>query len=245
MALPAHCAYPWAMATLSVSFDTAALQRLDKRLLLLTDRNLRFVAAKALSEAGKAAQQELVREMPRFIDRPTRWTLGSTFVRYAKADDLETTIGVRSDEQGRGHAAGRYLLPIIKGTTPKLKGVDLSATKLGRSSGRAVVMPGKVRLNEAGNVTLSKYAAVLGSIRDKKPGSRYFVAQTSNGRTGIFQRRGKRRTPVDLIFWLDPNPKPRRAQLPLRQVVFDGFSRAWPSQVKAAAEAELARRLGG
>lgn len=245
MALPALRAYPWPMTTVSVSLNSAALQGLEKRVQLLTDRNLRFVAAKALSEASKAAQQELVHQMPRFIDRPTRWTLGSTFVRFAKADDLESVVGVRSDDQGRGHAAGRYLLPIIKGTTPKLKGADISASKLGRAAGNAVVMPGKVRLNESGNVTLSKYAAVLGSIRDKKPGSRYFIGQTSNGRTAVFQRRGKRRTPVDLVFWLNPNPKARRAQLPLERIVVEGFGKAWPGQVRVAIEAELARRLGG
>lgn len=235
------------MATLRIDLQSD-LKRLDSRVQLLTDQNLRYMAARALTGAAQAAQAELKQATPRYIDKPTRWTLGGTYVRFAKAQDLTAEVGFRQDTQGRGNAAGRYLQPIVKGTTPKLKGADLSATKIAGQPAGAVLVPAKgspLRKTESGNYTISAYAKVLGSARQGGQGRPYFVAPVKPGSStqAIFTRTG-RSGQLRRVFTIDPNPKTRPPQFPVQPILRQAFERAWPGQLKAAYQAELVRRLG-
>jgi hypothetical protein len=237
------------MATIRIDFDAEALARLDNRVRLLTDQNLRFVASKALTGAAQSAQAQLKQETPRFIDNPTRWTLGGTYVKFAKASSLEAEVGFRQDMQGRGNAAGRYLLPIVKGTTPKLKGADLSATKIAGQAAGAVLVPAKgspLRPTAAGNYTISAYAKVLASARAGGQGRPYFLAPVRQGSStqAIFTRTGRGGKQLRRVFTIDPNPKTRRPQFPVREILTKAFGQAWPAEVRRAYEAEVARRLG-
>lgn len=235
------------MATVRIDLQSD-LKRLDSRVQLLTDQNLRFMAARALTGAAQAAQAELKQTTPRYIDRPTRWTVNGTYVRFAKAQDLTAEVGFRQDTQGRGNAAGRYLQPIVKGTTPKLKGADLSATKIAGQPAGAVLVPAKnspLRKTESGNYTISAYAKVLGSARQGGQGRPYFVAPVKQGSStqAIFTRT-VRSGQLRRVFTIDPSPKTRRPQFPVQPILRQAFERAWPGQLKAAYQAELVRRLG-
>lgn len=235
------------MATIRIDFDAEALKALDKRVRLLTDQNLRYVAARALTQSAKAAQAGLKEGMHRFIDKPTRWTLGSTFVQYARANDLQATVGIRSDNQGRGNAAGRYLLPIVQGTTPKIKGADLSATKIAGVASGAVLVPARnspLRKTEAGNYTISAYARVLNAAR--QGGGKYFVAPVKPGSTtqAVFARAGRGGKTTRRVFTIDPNPKTRRPVFPVQEILTTAFGQAWPIEVRRAFEAEVASKLG-
>ena len=237
------------MATVRIDLQ-GDLQRLDSRVRLLTDQNLRFMAARALTGAAQAAQQELKQATPRYIDNPTRWTINGTYVRFARADTLTAEVGFRQDAQGRGNAAGKYLLPIVKGTTPKLKGADLSATKIAGQPSGAVLVPARnspLRKTAAGNYTVSAYAKVLSSARQGGQGRPYFVAPVKPGSStqAIFTRAGRGGQQVRRVFTIDPNPKTRRPQFPVRQVLEQGFAAAWRAQLRMAFDAEVARRLGG
>jgi hypothetical protein len=242
------------MANVRIDLDSGALQRLDSRVRLLTDQNLRYAAAKALTGAAQAAQAALKQATPRYIDKPTRWTLNGTYVRFARADTLEAEVGFRSDAQGRGNAAGHYLLPIVKGTTPKLKGADLSASKIARETRGAVLVParGSGLVNSSGNVPLSKYATILGQAR--QGGGQYFVGPVKRGssvkavferKVGFIGRTSTLETNTRRLFTIDPNPKVRRPQFPVQQVLRQGFEQAWRGQIQATVQAELVRRLGG
>jgi hypothetical protein len=241
------------MATIRIDLDASALQALDKRLRLLTDQNLRYMAAKALTGAARAAQQQLRQDTHRYVDRPTRWTLNSTYVRFAKASDLTAEVGFKSDAGGRGNPAARYLLPIVKGTRPQLKGADLSATKLAGVPSGAVLVPSRSSglINSFGNVSLSNYAKILSGARTK--GGQYFIGPVKRGsstmavferKSGFIPRTSTLETSTRRLFTIDPTPKPRRAQFPVRQVLEQGFQAAWPTELRAAYQAELARRLG-
>ena len=241
------------MATIQIDFDAEALRRLDKRVRLLTDQNLRFVASRALTAASQSAQAQLKQETPRYIDQPTRWTLGGTYVKFARTQDLTTEVGFKPNPQGKGNAAGRYLQPVVKGTTPKLKGADLSASKLAGVSAGAVLIPAKASglKNAAGNVPLSKYAKILGEAR--KGGGRYYIGPVKRGSStmavfertsGFIPRTSTIETNVRRMFTIDPNPKVRRPQFPVQEILTRAFGNAWPAEVRRAYEAEVARRLG-
>ena len=238
------------MANVRIDLDAQALARLDARVRLLTDQNLRYAAARALTGAAQAAQAALKEATPRYIDNPTRWTLNGTYVRFARAQALEAEVGFRQDTQGRGNAAGRYLQPIVKGTTPKLKGADLSATKIAGVAQGAVLVPARnspLRKTAAGNYTISAYAKVLGSARQGGQGRPYFVAPVKAGSStqAIFTRAGRGGQQLRRVFTIDPNPKTRAPQFPVQPVLRKAFEQAWPAQVRASVQAELARRLGG
>jgi hypothetical protein len=241
------------MATIRIDFDAEALNALDKRVRLLTDQNLRFVAAKALNEAGGAAKQALRTAMPRFIERPVPYTVNSGFQRFAKASQLETTVGIADQSRSGRTPAAKYLLPIVKGTQPSLKGADQSATKIAREPRGAVLVPAKGSglINNSGNVPLSKYATILGQAR--KGGGQYFIAPVKQGSSvkAVFERKegflGRTSTlqrTTRRLFTIEPNPKPRRPQFPVREILDRAFGQAWPVEVRRAFEAEVARKLG-
>ena len=242
------------MSTVRLDLDASAFTALDRRVRLLTDTNLRYAVAKALTESARAAQQQLRQETPRYIDQPTRWTLNGTYVRFAKANDLTAEVGFKSNAQGRGNPAGRYLRPIVKGTTPQLKAADLAATKIARESPGAVLIParGSGLLNSAGNVPLSKYATILSGAR--QGGGQYFIGPVKRGsnvkavferKEGFLGRTSTLESTTRRLFTIDPNPKQRRQQFPVPQLLRQGFEQAWPAQVRASVQAELVRRLGG
>lgn len=230
---------------------TDSIQPAIAKLGKLTEQNIRFVVARAMTEAGKAAQQDLKQSMPRYIDRPNPWTLGSTYVQFAKASDLTVTVGIRTTDSRGRTPAGRYLMPLIKGTQPVAKGADLSASKI--AGARGVLIPargGPVRLNQYGNVSLSNYAKVLAAART--PGSNYYVAPVRRGSSvkAVFQRKeGFMRGTSTLesttrrVFTIDPNPKIRAARFPVTQVLEDGFRQAFPALLRSGLQAELARHF--
>lgn len=232
------------MASRSVTTDIA---QLGPKLRLLTDTQLRYAVAGAMTEAVKATHKDLQQDLPRFIDRPTRWTVNAAFARFAKPSDLTAEVGLRSDGS---NSAGRYLQPLIRGTRPELKRVDRSASALARAASSAVLVPAKgaVPINQYGNVSLSNYAKIIGGARSKQSG--FFVAPVRRGSTtmavfqrttGFIPRTSTLESSTRRLFTLDPNPVSRQAKLPLEQILNDGFSRHWPGALRSRFTAELRR----
>ena len=241
--------YPWGMASVRIDLQ-ADLERLDKRVRLLTDQNLSYVASRALNEAAGAAKRALREQMPRFIDKPVPYTLNSGFQRFARPNNLETVVGIADQSRSGRPAAANYLRPIVKGTTPKLKGADLSATKIAGQPAGAVLVPARnspLRKTASGNYTISAYAKVLGSARQGGDGRPYFVAPVKPGSStqAIFTRAGRGGQQVRRVFTIDPSPKVRRPQFPVQDILTKAFGQAWPAEVRRAFQAEIARKLGG
>lgn len=240
--------------TVQITIDTGQLQRLNRQLLALTQRNLTFAVAKAMTASGKAAQRDLIRETPRYIDRPTRWTLGGTYVQFAKPSDLTVEVGFRSETQGRGNPAGRYLSPVAVGTLPHLKAADLSAAKLAHLPRGTVLIPAQSAglKDSSGNVPLRLQAQILSAARSGGR-SGIFLAPVRRGSTtmAIFERRegflGRTSTydrSLRRLFTLDTSPRVRSRQFPVREVLMEGFANAWRREMATAFEVELARAIG-
>jgi hypothetical protein len=237
------------MATVRIDFDAEALRRLDGRVRLLTDQNLRYVASKALNGAADAAKASLRESMPRYIDKPVPYTLNSGFQRFARAENLEAVVGIADRSRSGRTPASKYLQPIVKGTTPSVKGADLSATKIAREAPGAVLVPAKnspLRKTAAGNYTISAYAKVLGSARQGGDGRQYFIAPVKPGSStkAIFTKAGRGGKELRRVFTIDPNPKQRRPQFPVREILTKAFGQAWPAEVRKAYQAEVQRKLG-
>ena len=235
---------------LQLTIDASQLQRLNQQLLLLNDRNIRFAVANAMTAAGRKAQAELLQSTPRFIDSPTRWTLGGISQRtYAKPADLTINLGFATERRGRGSPAGRYVNPITAGTKPHPKGADLSASKIARTRGTLIPARSAGLVDSAGNVPLRKQAQIIAAAR---AGGRsgVFIAPVRRGSStmAIFERREafmRRSSTLDRttrrLFTIDPNPKVRQRQFPVRETVEQAFAQAWPQEMAAAFKSEIAR----
>lgn len=230
---------------------TDTIQPAIAKLGQLTEQNIRFVVARAMTEAGKVAQAQLKADMPRFIDRPNPWTMGSTYVQFAKASDLTMTVGIREQDRNGRTAAGKYLQPLIAGGAPRFKGADLSASKI--AGARGVLIPAKggpIGTDRYGNVSLSNYAKVLAAAR--VPGSGIYVAPIRPGSNvkAVFQRKEKflgRTSTLESttrrVFTIDPSPKSRSARFPVPQLLEASFGQAFPALLTSGLQAELARHF--
>ena len=118
---------------------TADLDRLTQRVALLNEQQLRRTVAFALQRTSVATRDYLKQR----ISDPsgpiqggaTRWTLGGTMAsKFVKPADLVAYVGFRSDSP---RAAGRYLRPIMRGTPPITKAIDLKLSQ-GRSNLRFI-----------------------------------------------------------------------------------------------------------
>ena len=238
--------------TLSVTIDSSELGRLGDRLALLTERNIRFAVANAMTEVGRKAQADLVQATPRFIQSPTRWTLGGIPQRtFAKPSDLTIDLGFATERRGRGSPAGRYVNPIAAGTGPQMKGADLSASKI--AGRRGVLIPARSAglIDAAGNVPLRKQAQILAAARAGN--QNVFVAPVKRGsstmalferREGFMRRSSTLERTTRRLFTIEPNPKIRQRQFPVRDLVEASFAQSWRREMAAAFEAELGRAMG-
>ena len=237
---------------IDIQLDTSDLQKLNRFVLALSEKNIRFATAKAITESAKKAQAQLKTETPRYVEGPTRWTLGGTYVQFARPTDLIAEVGFRSDQQGNGNPAGRYLRPLIRGTTPQPKGADLSAAKIA-NRGRVTLIPARTAnlTNTQGNVPLSRYARILDDARTGRNG--VFIAPVRRGspvlavyqrKEGFISRTSTLESSVRRLFTLDPSPKTRRPSFPVHDILIQAFGQAWESELKAAVDAEIARSLG-
>ena len=102
-------------STFDVSSDiNKALQGLTA----LDEKNISFAVAKAMTLTGQYAQNKLKVALSAAIDRPTPYTMNSTFVTFASPSKLFMEVGIKNMARSGRIPAGRYLQALIKGQQP-------------------------------------------------------------------------------------------------------------------------------
>tara|TARA_B000000532_G_scaffold72525_1_gene57905 strand:+ start:491 stop:1213 length:723 start_codon:yes stop_codon:yes gene_type:complete len=221
-----------------------------KGLSALDEKNISFAVAKAMTLTGQFAQKKLNAAMEAAIDRPTPYTMRSTFVTFAKPSNLFMEVGIRETARNRT-AAGRYLQALVKGGQPTVKAVDLAASKI--AGYRGVLVPSKqspVKLNRYGNISLGNYKKVVGGARQL--GGAYFIAPVKRGSSvkAIYQRkegfiRGTStiENTMSRVFVIEPNPKMRARQLNLPIILGRTVQTEFPKFMKQRFEVEIGRKM--
>ena len=181
-------------------------------------KQLPWAVAKAMTESAKKAQIALKAQTPRYIDRPTPFTLNSTFVRYANPKNLEAWVGFK-DFAPKGTPAAKYLQPMVGGGIRSAKSTErqLQAAGLLRpgqfitpvSAGQDGNVP-PLKVNQYGNLTGATYTQVLSRLvafgeqgytanvsSDKRSQAKrrqrdYFIGRPGGLPLGIYARLGKR-----------------------------------------------------
>lgn len=166
-------------------------------------RQVPFATAKALTATAKLAQVNLRLEMGKVFDRPTPFTLNSTYVRPATKANLAALVKLK-DEAFKGTPAARYLAPQITGGDRVLKRFERALVAIGALQPGWFAVPGQgARLNSYGNMSVGQVTQILSYLRANpdamqnrtpRSGKRsvkragYFVGRPGNAPIGVWQR---------------------------------------------------------
>ena len=223
-----------------ITVDTSGLDVTARQLALLTGQQLATATALALKATATATRDHLRQELAKPSGGPieggaTRWTIGGTYAsRYIQPSDLQAEVGFASTQP---RAAGRYLGPLLTGSRPVTKGIDL---KLGGGRGRVFIPARSLGRTPQGNVPRATLSRVVQSEPFLLP-LRGGVAMGLYVRSGRGQ--GRNRTSwLTLLGVLSPS-RPRRQTLDLERmlapVVQSEFRAAMAGQLQ-----ETLRRAG-
>lgn len=172
---------------------------------------LPYAAATALTRTVKIAQADVVAEMRGSFDRPTAYTLNSTFIVPASKENLTARLAIKN--QATGNTPENFLLPGVEGGMRREKRFEAAMRHAGFMTPGQRAMPGSgAKLDANGNVLRSEIGQILkslSSIRSKprdKSGPRgralqnsLFVGKPNGGNRpdGIWRREGHR---IRLLF---------------------------------------------
>jgi hypothetical protein len=228
-------------------------------------KQLPWAIAKAMTESAKKAQVALKAQTPRYVDRPTPFTLNSTFVRFASPRNLEAWVGFK-DYASKGTPAAKYLQPMATGSVRRQKASERQLTASGVLPAGSFIVPSGVtplKLNQYGNLTGGTYTQVLsrlkalgeqgytgnvsGSRRSQAKRSQrdYFVGRPGGLPLGIYARLGKRPKNGGLsrgfhtVFYVTRQPR-YQPKFPIRKILDSTFSNTFGPNLRNALERELA-----
>jgi len=74
------------------------------------DKQIRFAVAKSLTQTAKAVQSDMTAEMKKQFDRPTPYTLRSSFVKPATRFNLTAVVGIKDMSPSKAAASPAELL---------------------------------------------------------------------------------------------------------------------------------------
>lgn len=172
-----------------------------------------IATAVALTRSAKAGKEEIERQMPSIIDRPTPWTQNGFMLFPAKKTKLRASVEFRISFR-TGSGGEDYLSPIVYGGTRKLKAFEKSLARTGLLPAGYSALPGSgASLDAYGNMSRGQIVQILSyfkafgeqgysaNITDKRKdrmalgtkkarGKTYFVGSPGGGRLplGVWQR---------------------------------------------------------
>lgn len=232
----------------------------------LRERSIPFAIANAMTSASAAAIARLQERTPRYISKPTPFTLNNVYTSPKRVRPSELSV-----EFGFKPISARYLTHLVTGGPRQAKRFELQLRN------RNVIRPGQfaiptgatpLRLNGYGNLAPSKYQQVLSrlgalgfgsessnvskSVRSQaKRTERDYFAATIGGYAGIYARLGKRPKgngkgrPITsnlprgfhTVFYITGAPRYRRL-FPVPTILRESFQNAFPDALAQAIRAE-------
>jgi hypothetical protein len=233
--------------------DTSQLDKLA-RFTSAVRGNLDKDTAKAMTLAAYDSRDYLKSVTPRYVDRPTKWTLNSVFVEKAKPGDLTTRFGFK-DTAVKGTPAAKYLQPMVSGTPRPLKRSEAALQATGVLRGYEYITPANVyplTLNAYGNLSASTYTQVLSRLKGlreqgatqnvsgsrrsqrKRRQSDFFVGTPGGLPRGIYARVGSRSRSGGMargfhtVFYITRQPRYQQT-FPVQQILSKKFAEKFPS----------------
>ena len=167
------------MLTVTRQGDLAALAQ---RVRDVPARVIPYAASTALTRTAKLAQTEVIAEMTRVFDRPTRYTLSATRVEPSTIETLTARVAVK-DQAAGGTVPEHYLLPEVEGGGRREKRFERALRFAGVLQAGERAVPGRgARLDAAGNIDRATVRSILSAV----------AAKAKTGRASRASKRGQR-----------------------------------------------------
>lgn len=161
-------------------------------------KQVRFASALALTKTAVDAREELRRVLPTIIDRPTRYTMSSMYVRKAKPSQLDAIVGFKDGYQNAPDESKHYLVALIRGgqrRTKRFEGRLIMTGKLSR--GEHLVPTRLADIDQHGNVSRGQITKILSQLKTA-------VVQGDNSNASN-SKRSKAKRAIEEYFW-SPGP---------------------------------------
>lgn len=236
---------------ISVKHD---IDKLLPKLAAVGSKQSPYAVARALTKTAQIAQQSIKDAMPNVFDRPTPYTLNSTYLKPATKSNLEALIKLK-DEAYKGIAANKWLHAEVVGGARNMKRSERSLQIKGYlKSDQQIVPAAGATLDGYGNIKSGQMTKILSSVRassdpmqnatkasrkrgrSRKRKEEYFVGSPGGGRLpmGVYQRTGfgfgSAIKPV-LLFTKKGN---YRKRLPFYEIVNKVVARNFDQQLQVA-----------
>lgn len=217
---------------LKININTAGLKL---KLGDVVERQIPFAAARALTQTAKQAQAAVRTHMLEVFDRPTPYTLNSTFVRPATKTRLVARVWLK-DESVKAIAPAKYLLPQVEGGGRRLKRSEIALQNAGILPPGWYLVPGKsVKLDGWGNVPRGVIVQIISDLRASPE-----VGFRANRLTKAQARERGKRFRESRYFVVRPGSK---AQPGIYRKIESAFGRAAQPVFIFTAQPQYTRRL--
>lgn len=143
---------------------TGDVSKITAHLSNLAQQQVPFATASALTKTAKFVQQKIKEEMPRVFDRPTRYTLNSTWVRSATKSRLWAEVKIK-DEAFKAAAPIRWLSPQIYGGSRGHKGFERLLQRAGKMPPGFAVPASSMPRDAYGNVNKGQIVKILADLQ--------------------------------------------------------------------------------
>jgi len=230
------------------------------KLALLTDLQFRFAVAQAMTDAAKAGEKKIRSDMGRYIDRPTPFTVNSTYVSFANPNRMRAEVGFKQFAT-KGTPAGKYLSAMARGGDRSHKRSETILRLAGAIGSSEYITPNKEggwAGDPYGNVPRGTYTMMIsqlkafggslgymnasGSARSQRKRARagqFFMSRS--GRAILYRAPGGNRESTETAFLvLDQAPNHER-RFPIVALLNAEVAREYPRLIQASLAKELAR----
>lgn len=144
----------------------ADLKEINALLAGLASDQVPFATAYALTQTAKAAQGEVQREIARVFDRPTRFTIGSVYVKPATKRNLVAQVKIQDTVRDSSTRPVQWLYAEVEGGNRKLKGLEvLLQAKGAMPKGWFAVPTSNAPLDAYGNVPAGRINQILSQLQ--------------------------------------------------------------------------------
>jgi hypothetical protein len=230
------------------------------KLALLTDLQFRFAVAQAMTDAAKAGDKKIRSDMSRYIDRPTPFTVNSTYVSFANPNRMRAEVGFKQFA-AKGTPAGKYLSAMARGGDRSHKRSETILRLAGAIGPDQYITPSKENGwagDPYGNVPRGTYTMMISQLKAFGGSLSYLNASNSkrsqrkraragqffmsrSGRAILYRSPGGGRDNTETAFMvLDQAPNHER-RFPIVKLLNEEVARAYPRLIMSSLQRELAR----
>ena len=228
------------------------------KLALLTDLQLRFAVAQAMTDAAKAGDRKIRSDMSRYIDRPTPFTVNSTYVSFANPNRMRAEVGFKQFAT-KGTPAGKYLSAMSRGGDRSQKRSESILRGAGAiRSGQYITPLRGWQGDPYGNVPRGTYTMMISQLkafggslsymnasnskrsqRKRATAGQFFMSRS--GRAILYRAPGGGRDNTETAFMvLDQAPNHER-RFPIVKLLNEEVAREYPRLIMSRLQRELTR----